>query len=264
MKYRKQLQVLNGVTAVRISLGFSQLQFGMYIGVSKSMVSGVERGKRHFNFKILQRIFDLEQTVSFNRELTIKLVTEEYGLSLEQLKSHERLQSTTKQYFEYTLKKMVETYQDTMAALQQVEAMLQAPNPSETQFSHGALEASRTRLVKRLKANNGIEQAKIVAKIATAEIMSNAYNAAVQQETAIASATSSTQGIFASTPEEVTSAPGGLAASPITVNAVASVISPSLNLPAPLQPVLATPSPARQLLDMLKDGSGEGVMEKAA
>jgi transcriptional regulator with XRE-family HTH domain len=60
MKASRQIKLLQGVTAIRVRLGFTQKQFGEYLLISRSTVSMIEGGKRIISAAALRRISQLE------------------------------------------------------------------------------------------------------------------------------------------------------------------------------------------------------------
>ena len=129
MKYRKQVRILQGVTAIRIKLGLTQLALAQYLGISKSLVSMVENGHRSLPTAALIKISELEMAAA---DAAIRTK----GKSMILHKSHtadprqelrvniDRLQQSQRQY---RMEKNNEQYSRIAGAIIVVQSLLDHP-----------------------------------------------------------------------------------------------------------------------------------------
>ncbi len=128
MKFSKQQRVLAGVTRVRIHLRMTQESFALYIGVSKSLISRVENGKRQLPVKALHKICDLEKDWHFIVEAEAATLQKKEAATAKTLDKLQQIQLYRRQLrlqeLQYEYKKMTERYGQVTTASGLVKGLL--------------------------------------------------------------------------------------------------------------------------------------------
>lgn len=186
MKYRKKMQVLRGVTALRVKLGISQFVFAQYLGVSKSLISMVENSRRHLPLAAMVKLSQLE--MHFHEQGTLPAVAETDSstgeiASLRKIarQCRENINRLRLSQLGYELQQLKATRQETLEALQHLEAMLTYAAADPNCNSLFFLQQEKRRLLKKLAGCDALAQAKMEGKIAMLEIITASYEASSKQ-----------------------------------------------------------------------------------
>lgn len=174
MKTRKKLQLLGGITAIRVKAGVTQAAFARYLGISKSLVSMVENGRRSLPSAALTKLSELE--IQFQQQPTLGTFSQQPVFrESATVTSRRQLQEPVKRSrlmeLQYRLKRMELLRQETLVALQYLHHI----QTGTTGFTFISLGREKRRLTKRLGRCGETARAAIEGKITMLEIVLESY-----------------------------------------------------------------------------------------
>ncbi|MBC7936489.1 MAG: helix-turn-helix transcriptional regulator [Rhizobacter sp.] len=185
MKLSKQIRILRGVTAVRVKMQMTQLAFAHYLGISKSLVSMVENGRRSLPAAALVKITQLEMAFDTARKghaimMPATIAINETADQQYIREGREAINRLDLARLQYRLKRMAEKYASSTNALQYLEWAMKLRAPSQ---ESGGLELAKQQLMIKLRRCIEPAQAKLKGKIAMLEIILRAGKQPPQLET---------------------------------------------------------------------------------
>ncbi|RYD83032.1 MAG: XRE family transcriptional regulator [Sphingobacteriales bacterium] len=173
MKTRKKLQLLQGITAIRVKAGITQLALAQWLGISKSLVSMVENNRRKLPLKALLKLAELEIQLEQQPacEMPLQLATN----TKPALEAKRQLQQSIKQsqleQLAYRLKANLQLQASTLASLQYLDSMQQTSIGLPVEI----FEWEKQKLLNRLKRCDETACAKIEGKMMMLEIVLESY-----------------------------------------------------------------------------------------
>lgn len=170
--------LLQGVTAIRVKAGLTQLALARYLGISKSLVSMVENQQRKLPLTALMKLSELE--IRFREQpvtgipFQVPVYTEsEAEVSVRNCKV--TIKRCQLNQLQYQLENMEELHKLTLAAFMYLERMqVCGPVPSVTSCGN-SFDVEKKKLQKQLKRCDATARAGIRGKIAMLEIVLQSY-----------------------------------------------------------------------------------------
>lgn len=185
MKARKKFHLLQGITAIRVKMGITQQRLAEYLGVSKSLVSMVENGRRRFPFHAFMCLAKLEAAFQ-NGEIQLPDATvfkrpdqQECPYQCAIRKARERKKEIALEECRFKLMMMEMKYEELMDQLRHLRTVQQFDPGS---FDGRRLEPGIKQLMKKLKSCDIQAQAVIRGKMAMLEIIVASFEKEVTEE----------------------------------------------------------------------------------
>jgi transcriptional regulator with XRE-family HTH domain len=175
MKTRKKLKLLQGITAIRVKAGITQLALAQYLGISKSLVSMVENGRRKFPLAALLKLSELELQFQQQQGSEIPFKLPAYTQSAAEASMRRLKESIKRNYLkqlQYRLKMMEELHEETLASLQYLHRM----QKDTAGITFNILELEKRKLLKRLERCDETACATIKGKITMLEMGLESYH----------------------------------------------------------------------------------------
>ena len=172
MKTRKKLKLLQGITAIRVKAGITQLALAQYLGISKSLVSMVENNRRSLPLAALLKLSELEQQFQQGSETPFRLpVYQESTVEAATRSLKETVKRSHLAQLQYRLHKMELLREETLASLQYLHRM----QPATAGLPFTIFEREKQKLLKRLKRCDEMACATIKGKMAMLEMVLESY-----------------------------------------------------------------------------------------
>lgn len=176
MKAFKHYKRLKSATSLRLKLGLSQQAFARQIGISKSLVSMVENGRRSLPTQALLKIAELETTLaaleksgSASLPGVGRATQKAPGFRNKPMRA--KINGMKHSENGVRLARMIERYQKTTDALRKLEFLLDASGMEMTAAARQLWEISYNDLCVRLRSCDANAQAKLKATLARLEVL---------------------------------------------------------------------------------------------